>query len=82
MIHLIEPNHLSGFKREAKRITDMGLEITIYTKYNEGRKPKWNYICKNKDCKDIYERVNRLKDYKYCTCSKCNYSLKEIKLSE
>jgi predicted metal-dependent hydrolase len=38
MIHLKYDNHRIGFKKEAERITKMGLEITIYTKYDESRK--------------------------------------------
>lgn len=87
MIHLIEPNHGKGFKRELKRITDMGLTITIYTKYSEGRKEdKWRYDCINKYCGFKEGRVNRLREFKenpnmFC-CPDCKSELKEVQLRE
>lgn len=60
----------------------MGLEITIYTKYSEGKLPKWSYICVNEECKNTYERVQRLKDYKNCRCHICDGKLKEVRLRE
>ncbi len=82
MIHLKEAGHRAGFKREADRITKMGLEITIYTKYSEGIPPKWNYICVNEECGETYERVQRLKNFKNCRCHVCDSKLKEVQLRE
>lgn len=82
MIHFIEAGHKTGFKREADRITKMGLEITIYTKYSEGRLPKWKYVCVNEECDVVYEKVQRLVNCENYRCHLCNSELKEFQLRE
>lgn len=74
MIHLLTPYHGIEFKREADRISTMGLPISIYTKYSERRPFRWKYICIK--CGREYKKRKRISST--CCCSKCYTPLKEF----
>lgn len=77
MVHVKEPNHGKGFKREKKRLESFGITLLEYIQPLPDRKYKWKYICKG--CGSDVFRFKPMDTFRY-VCGHCGSQFNEVKL--